>query len=705
MHFIVFLAFLASACAAGFAISAAVRAGRSLSRWSFAAGMAVLASEALMAGLGGYAHDLGQTQEWQQRRLFAQSFVPVVWLLFSLTYARGNGRQCLARAAAPLTGAIVLTGFGLITFRIALVPLAGSTAVADPAHLFRLQWSGIVFYALYLLGAVGVVLNLERTFRAAVGTVRWRIKFMLLGAGVIFVARIYTSSQMIVFHAIDPALDSINFGAIVIATPLLLRSFFRAGHFDLDVYPSQAVLQSSITVLLAGVYLLLIGTLARAVTYFGGNGAFASKAFLVLVALVALALVLQSDRARQYLRRFVSRHFQRPLYDYRTVWNKFTAATTSRVDQADLARATTALVADIFQALSVSLWIAGEKRDTLVLLASTASRGPRDARSGHEAWPAAAVIAHFQAHPEPVDIETEAAAWAVTLRELHPAQFSNGGRRSCVPLISHGEVLGVLTIGDRVGGAPLSFQDFEMLKCAADHTAANLMNVLLAQRLAQAKELEAFQAMAAFFVHDLKNAASTLNLLLQNLPVLFDNPEFRADTLRAISHTVTHVNQLVSRLGQLRHELEIELNDADLNQIVTDALAALSFSVDTTLTTDIQPLPRIRLDGEQLNKVVTNLVLNAAEAVSGHGQVRVATSQQNGWAVLTVDDNGCGMSDEFVARSLFRPFQTTKKSGLGIGMFQSKMIVEAHGGRITVASKPGTGTTFQVFLRVPPPAN
>jgi len=142
-----------------------------------------------------------------------------------------------------------------------------------------------------------------------------------------------------------------------------------------------------------------------------------------------------------------------------------------------------------------------------------------------------------------------------------------------------------------------------------------------------------------------------------------------------------------------------------LNQIVTDALAALKLSADTTLITDIQPLPRIRLDGEQLNKVVTNLVLNAAEAVSGRGQVRVATSRQNGWVVLTVDDNGCGMSDEFVARSLFRPFQTTKKSGLGIGMFQSKMIVEAHGGRIAVASQPGTGTTFQVFLRVPTAAN
>ena len=103
-------------------------------------------------------------------------------------------------------------------------------------------------------------------------------------------------------------------------------------------------------------------------------------------------------------------------------------------------------------------------------------------------------------------------------------------------------------------------------------------------------------------------------------------------------------------------------------------------------------------DPEEIHNVLTNLVLNAHEASGDSGHITVKTSRENGWVLLTVADDGAGMTPEFVESSLFKPFQTTKKHGLGIGLFQSKTIVEAHGGRIEVSSAPGRGTTFRVLL-------
>jgi signal transduction histidine kinase len=115
---------------------------------------------------------------------------------------------------------------------------------------------------------------------------------------------------------------------------------------------------------------------------------------------------------------------------------------------------------------------------------------------------------------------------------------------------------------------------------------------------------------------------------------------------------------------------------------------------------ELQPVPRVVVDPEQIQKVVTNLFLNAAEALTGEGQIRIETSAQNGWAQLAISDNGCGMTPEFIRRDLFQPFRTTKKKGIGIGMFHTKAIVDAHRGRIDVESEVGKGTTFRVFLPV-----
>ena len=157
----------------------------------------------------------------------------------------------------------------------------------------------------FLVGAVVILMNLERTFRASVGTMRWRIKYMILGLGLLFVVRTYTASQILLFRSIGPAWMALNSGALVMVCLLMSRSLLRTEHFELQVYPSHAVLSGSLTLLLAGTYLFVVGVFAKMVTFFGGDAAFTLKVFVILLSLVLLAVLLQSDRLQLRLRPHV----------------------------------------------------------------------------------------------------------------------------------------------------------------------------------------------------------------------------------------------------------------------------------------------------------------------------------------------------------------------------------------------------------------
>jgi putative PEP-CTERM system histidine kinase len=229
-----------------------------------------------------------------------------------------------------------------------------------------------------------------------------------------------------------------------------------------------------------------------------------------------------------------------------------------------------------------------------------------------------------------------------------------------------------------------------------------LLNLRLGREVAAARELEALNTMSAFFVHDLKNAAASLNLMLRNLPVHFDDPAFRADAIRAIGNTTGRIEDMIVRLSSFRQGPALSQVPTDLNALVCEALEAVGPSADVELTRDLGSLPKIAADRDQLRSVVTNLVLNARDALEMGGAICVRTAQQNGRVVLSVSDNGTGMSAAFVKEQLFRPFQSTKKKGLGIGLFQCRAIVQAHGGGIHAESEPGRGTTFVVTLPVAP---
>ena len=118
----------------------------------------------------------------------------------------------------------------------------------------------------------------------------------------------------------------------------------------------------------------------------------------------------------------------------------------------------------------------------------------------------------------PVDLEGREDDWVADLKRIYGLEETRESRiRYCVPLNAAGQLIGIMTLSEKVFYEPLSFEESELVKTIADQAAAGLLNLRLSERLRQTKELEAFQSMSAFFMHDLKNLASKLSLVTQNL--------------------------------------------------------------------------------------------------------------------------------------------------------------------------------------------
>ena len=698
MNDLAILTFCSAGISAALAGAAMLRARRSTAQIFFSLGMLTLALESFFSGLSLRASAPQNVLTWQTAANIVRSFEPVIWLFFSLTYSRGNYREFLGRwrlilAAVILLPLIITEGFQQELFRA-----IQKTETLD-AWVLVFTTTGNLLNATFLVGIVLALANLEKTFRTTVGTMRWRIKFVVLGLCVTLGAKIYVSSQALLYSGASLPLSAIESGALLIGCVLIAVSYFRSGKFEIDVYPSQTFLYSSITLLLTGIYLLLVGVLANLAVSFGVSTSFPFKALLLLLGVVGLALLLLSDRVKQTTQRFISRNFHRPLYDSRKVWSQFTGKTAHATDQPSLCRATANLISETFNVLSATIWLADESEKNLSFIASTALQSEQ-ARIKTEI-DSKLFFAALRAAPGPFDLDASNEAWAVELRRANPASFREGGHRLCVPIVAGEQALGVIVLADRVRAVPYSQEELDLLRCIGGHVAASLLTIQLSQKLMQSREQEAFRAVSAFFAHDLKNHASTLSLMLQNLPQHFNDPAFRADVLRGISRTVEHMNHLIARLSVLRQKPELNAAPCDFNEVISRALTQWEAVPEINLVKEFQPLPQLRLDHQQIQNVVTNLVLNARDAVNSGGQIRVQTHQQNGWAVLSVADNGCGMTEEFLRHSLFRPFQTTKKNGTGIGMFQCKMIVEAHRGSIEVESEVGKGSVFHVKLPLP----
>jgi putative PEP-CTERM system histidine kinase len=655
----------------------------------FALGMLILAVEQFFSILAIRSDFLSAFLQWDFFKMLAGAFIPCVWLAFSICYAREDCRKNLLRSRWVLLAAAIFPAAVICFFRASLF----TRASFSHEWIVRFGWPAYLYNLSILSIAILILVKLEKTLRSSSGAIRWRIKFMALGIGSLFAVRIYSTAERLLFVGDHSLLFTIDSGTLIFADLLVVISLLRTRLQNINVYVSQDFLYNSIIISVVGVYLLTLGVVAQVARYFGASEVLLHNAFVIFIAVVGVAVLFLSSGIKFAIRKFISRHFKRPVHDYRKIWGSFTERTASLVDLYDQCNAMVRTVSEEFGVSSVSIWLNDELRNAPVLCGSTHLSLTSELNPDFESEIRfLALSSRDRKAPVRLDSAGQAAG------DEGPSSDSGGNICCCVPLLAGGEFLGIITLGRKLTKEEFTVEDFDLLRTIADQAAGLILNHKLFERLGHAREMQAFQAVSAFFAHDLKNVASTLSLTLTNMPVHYENPEFRADALKMISKSVEKIQNMCGRLSALNQQFELHRCECDLNELVANTLSSLK--LNCALVTDLGPVPRVSLDPEQIQKVILNLVLNAGESAAEGTEIRIATSRNGDHLLLSVTDQGCGMSREFINESLFHPFKTTKKRGLGIGLYQCKMIVEAHRGRIEVESREGHGSTFRVILPV-----
>jgi len=237
------------------------------------------------------------------------------------------------------------------------------------------------------------------------------------------------------------------------------------------------------------------------------------------------------------------------------------------------------------------------------------------------------------------------------------------------------------------------------------------------KKLLQSDRLASLGQLSASVAHEINNPISgvlNLSMLLQRMLKDDGIPPNRIEEFRKYLSQVTNetarVGRIVSDLLAFSRRSKPQRTAADLNRIVKMTLSLVQHKMklsNVAVETDLrQDLPAAQCDASQIQQVVLNLLLNAAEATQTRNERRVTitTAAGEGTVWLAVSDNGEGIQPENLAR-IFDPFFTTKSEGkgVGLGLAVSYGIIHAHGGDIEVKSKVGEGTTFTVFLPLEQP--
>ncbi len=229
------------------------------------------------------------------------------------------------------------------------------------------------------------------------------------------------------------------------------------------------------------------------------------------------------------------------------------------------------------------------------------------------------------------------------------------------------------------------------------------------ERTLQAERVAAWRELARRLAHELKNPLFPLQVTVENLirakekaPEMFEEV-FREGTSTLLAE-VNNLKAIIGHFSEFARMPQPQRKPTQLNEVVHSVLrvfqAQLQEKREINVRAELEPgLPVISADPDLLHRALSNLVLNAIDALPQGGEITARTKAVGGNVELSVSDTGSGLSQEECAR-LFTPYYTTKQHGTGLGLAIVQSVVSDHGGKISVDSTKEKGTTFRIELPV-----
>jgi putative PEP-CTERM system histidine kinase len=604
------------------------------------------------------------------------------WYAFLLLLFQSKNAQKKTQTG---TGWMVIAAVGLTIYGLFALFLAvlGIGTFGEPMRL--------VLFSSMAFPVFGMVL-LEQVFRNAMEDSLWSIKPLCLGLAGAFLFDLYLFSQAVLFNRPDSDALSIRGAVHAAIVPLLLLSSTRSREWISKIRISPKAAFHSATLLIAGVYLMFISGVGYYVRYFGGEWGRALQLGLVVFALIVLVTLALSSAVRAKLRVFLGKHFFRYRYDYREEWLKFTRALSVKNSPQEMGQQVVRALADMLESPAGGLWLK--------------TKGEA-AFSQTVRWNMAQVVDREEVN-SPLCQFMMTSGWVINLEEYRSFSRRYGQLKLpawlrelaqawlVVPLMVGDDLIGFVVLASARTRMDVNWEVNDLLKTAGQQAASFLAQMQATEALLEVRKFDAFNRMSAFVVHDLKNIVTQLSLMMKNAKRLGNNPEFQQDMLMTVENSLDRMRQMMLQLreGATPPGAAFGVN---LGAIV-HRIEKVALGRGRTLGLELLEPVVTRGHEERLERIIGHVVQNAFDATEPTGRVWLRLDRAGGQARIVVGDTGHGMTQDFVRDRLFKPFQTTKQAGMGIGAYESFQYVQELGGKIEVESELEKGTTVTILL-------